>query len=303
MYMIAFSCQRCATHFKVPDSLAGKKAHCKKCGESLRVPRAPAAVASVAATGLFRMGAVPPVQVSASRARQRESQPVGQPATPSLRLVPIPSQDEIQPVNPKRERLWEEDDGVEYELSKPVAVSTAKTASPRPLPRSSVFWGRGGIAEVLLIAIRKISDYTYLISIPFLLLMLTAIILKQRELAITAAVIVVLLNLVRLCMDGFVLVTLAFKHGPVQGVLFFIPPFTFYYLSKRGKVMKEALSRFLGGALPIIGVLLLAIIVPWLRGEDAKDVDASIQDRLRNDLHDAKEIIKTKIDTPSNSKN
>ena len=56
--MIAFSCQRCATHFKVPDSLAGKKAHCKKCGESLRVPQAPAALASVAATGIFRMGAV-----------------------------------------------------------------------------------------------------------------------------------------------------------------------------------------------------------------------------------------------------
>jgi hypothetical protein len=104
-------------------------------------------------------------------------------------------------------------------------------------------------------------------------------------------------------MDGFVLVTLAFKHGPVQGALFFIPPFTFYYLSKRGKVMKEALRRFLGGALPIIGVLLLVIIVPWLRGEEAMDVGASIQDRLRNDLHDVKEIIKTKIDTPSNSKN
>ena len=73
---------------------------------------------------------------------------------------------------------------------------------------------------MLLIAIRKISDYTYLVSIPFLLLMLTAIILKQRELAILAAVIVVLLNAIRLCMDGFVLVTLAFKHGPVRECCF-----------------------------------------------------------------------------------
>ncbi len=301
--MIAFSCQRCATRFKVPDSLAGKKAHCKKCGQSLQVPQARAAVAAVAATGLFRMGTVQPDQAPAPRTRQTESQPVGQPAAPSLRLAPIPSQDDLKPIDPKRERLWEEDDGVEYELAKPVEVAAANAASLRTQPRSSVVWGRGGIAEVLLIAIRKISDYTYLVSIPFLLLMLTAIILKQRELAITAGVIVVLLNLVRLCMDGFVLVTLAFKHGPVQGVLFFIPPFTFYYLSKRGKVMKEALSRFLGGALPIFGVLLLVILVPWLRGDESKDVDASIQDRLRNDLHDVRENIKTRIDAPTNSKN
>ena len=249
------------------------------------------------------MGAVQPNQASASRTRQTESQPVGQSAVPSLRLAPIPSLDDLTPVEQKRERLWEEDDGVEYALEKPVEVSAAKATSLRPVPPSSVFWGRGGIAEVLLIALRKFSDYAYLVSIPFLLLMLTTIILKQRELAITAAVIVVLLNVVRLCMDGFVLVTLAFKHGPVQGVLFFIPPFTFYYLSKRGKVLKEALVRFLGGALPIIGVLLLVIIVPWLRGEKPKDVDASIQDRLRNDLHDVRDNIKTRIDTTSNSKN
>jgi hypothetical protein len=248
------------------------------------------------------MGAVHPHQ-AVSCTRQTESQPNGQAAEPSLRLVPIASQDDLKPVA-KREQLWEDDDGVEYELEKAVEVSAAaKAARLRPQPRRSVFWGRGGIAELLLIAIRKISDYTYLVSIPFLLLMLTAIILKQRELAITAAVIVVLLNVIRLCMDGFVLVTLAFKHGPVQGVLFFIPPFTFYYLSKRGKVMKEALRRFLGGALPIIGVLLLVIIVPWLRGDETKDVGASIQDRLRNDLHDVKEDIKTRIETPLNPKN
>jgi hypothetical protein len=287
--------------FKVPDSLAGKKAHCKKCGQSLQVPQPPAAVASVAATGLFRMGAVRPDQASAPRTRQTEPQSVGQPAAPSLRLAPISSKDDLKPVA-KRERLWEDDDGVEYELEKPFEVSAAKAVILRPPPHSSAFWGRGGIAEVLLIAIRKISDYAYLVSIPFLLLMLTAIILKQRELAIIAAVIVVLLNIVRLCMDGFVLVTLAFKHGPVQGVLFFIPPFTFYYLSQRGKVMKEALGRFLGGALPIIGVLLLVILVPRLRGDELKDIDASIQDRLRNDLHDVRENIKTRIDTPSISK-
>jgi hypothetical protein len=155
---------------------------------------------------------------------------------------------------------------------------------------------------MLLIALRKISDYAYLVSIPFLLLMLLAIVLKQRELAVTVAVVVILLNIVRLGIEGFVLVTLAFKKGPVHGVLFFIPPFTFYYLSKRGKVLKEALGRFLGPALPIIGVVLLFIFVPWLRGGTEKQ-DASIGDRLRSDLRNVKEDIKTEILTPQDSKN
>ncbi len=300
--MIAFSCRRCATRFKVPDSLAGKKARCRKCGQSLQVPQAPAAVASVAATGLFRMGAVQPDQPPSPRATQQESKSHGRSAAPaSLRLAPIPSLDDLKPVA-KREKLWEDDDGVEYELEKAVDAPAAKAARQFPQPHGSLFWGRGGIAEILLIGLRKISDYAYLVSIPFLLLMLLAIILKQRELAVIAAVIVILLNIARLGIDGFALITLAFKKGPLQGVLFFIPPFTFYYLSKRGKVMKEALGRFLSPALPIIGVVLLFIFVPWLRGsEDIQE--ATIRDRLRSDLRTVKENIETEILPSQDSKN
>ena len=106
-----------------------------------------------------------------------------------------------------------------------------------------------------------------------------------------------MLNVIRCGLDGFVLVTLAFKKGPLQGVLFFIPPFTFYYLSQRGRVIKEALSRFLGAALPILGVLLLFIIVPWLRGGERKTGDLSIRDRLRNELGGVEENTET-VDLP-----
>jgi len=299
--MIAFSCRRCATRFKVPDGLAGKKARCKKCGQSLQVPQAPAVVASAASTGLFRMGAVQANQPPSPRASQPVSRPRSQSAAPSsLRMAPI-SLDDLKAIA-ERERLWEEEDAVEYELEKPADTPAARPPRQHPQPRARLFWGRGGIAEMLLIALRKISDYAYLVSIPFLLLMLLAIILKQRELAVTVAVVVILLNIVRLGIEGFVLVTLAFKKGPVHGVLFFIPPFTFYYLSKRGKVLKEALGRFLGPALPIIGVVLLFIFVPWLRGGTEKQ-DASIGDRLRSDLRNVKEDIKTEILTPQDSKN
>ena len=300
--MIVFSCRQCATRFKVPDGLAGKQARCKKCGQTLQVPSAPVAVAAVAATGLFRMGAMQPDQPPSGQ-KPPESKPRVQSAAPSsIRLAPISVAD-IQAVTERR-RLQEEEDAVEYELEKPLDEPIASLPRKISQPRGRIFWGRGGIAEVLLIALRKFSDYAYLISVPFLLLMLLAIILKQRELAVLAGVIVILLNVVRLGLDGFVLVTLAFKNGPVEGVLFFMPPLTFYYLSKRGKVMQEAMKRFLSGALPIIGVLLLAIFVPWLRGGGEEDASEILnRDRIRNELRDVKESIKTKVDAPQDTTN
>ena len=160
-------------------------------------------------------------------------------------VAPIPSLDDLQPVKPKHELLWEDDDGVEYELEKPLDAPTPKLPRQHLQQGGGMFWGRGGIAEVGIILLRKLSDYAYLASLPLLLGMLLAIVFKQRELAVFAAVVVILLNLARFAVDGFVLVTLAFKNSPVEGVLFFIPPFTFYYLNKRGRIMRKRLADFL----------------------------------------------------------
>lgn len=39
--MIDFSCQKCGKKFSVAESLAGKSATCKACGEKLKVPGSP----------------------------------------------------------------------------------------------------------------------------------------------------------------------------------------------------------------------------------------------------------------------
>jgi hypothetical protein len=251
---------------------------------------------------MFRMGAVPSAM----------PHPADNPPSPvidraqaeapaSIRLAPISVPDLA--ALPKREKLWQDDDGVDYELEKPAEVPAEFPIGQTSKPLGAKLWERGGVAEASLIALRKISDYAYLISLPFLLLMLTAIIFQKRELAIAAGVAVVLLTLVRLVLDGFVLVTLAFKNGPVEGVLFFIPPLTFYYLSKRGKVMRNALGRFLGGAVPILAVLLLALFVPWLRGGTEGESKAVKADRLRSEIQDVRAQIKTRIETPSDPAN
>lgn len=301
MAVIEFSCRQCGTHFKVPVTLAGKRAHCKKCGQQLLVPRVMAPAASVATTGIFRLGDVeasalpPPPSVPAGVGVPRRSA-----AAESLRLAAIPSLDNLQPVKPKEERLWEDDDGVEYELEKQVDVPPPKLPRQFRQPGGSMFWGRGGIAEVALIWLRSLSDYAYLASLPLLLAILLAIVFKQRELAILAAVVVILLNLGRFAVDGFVLVTLAFKNSPVEGVLFFIPPFTFYYLHKRGKVMKEALNRFLAPAVPILGVILLFFFVPWMRGSESSQA-GNFRTRLRSDFGEVKESINDKMRSAGSS--
>ena len=161
--IIASSCRRCATRFKVSDNLAGKKAHCKKCGQSLRVPQTPAAVA----TGLFRMGAVEADRPSPRPDAQGVLKSTARTAAPaSLRLAPIPSLDDLKPVASKRERLWEDDDGVEYELEKPITKPADTPVFEVAKQRVRLFWGRGGIAEVFLVTLRKF-DLRYVCRCPF----------------------------------------------------------------------------------------------------------------------------------------
>jgi hypothetical protein len=54
----------------------------------------------------------------------------------------------------------------------------------------------------------------------------------------------------------FHLVLVPFMDGPIQGLLFFVPPFRFYYLYKYWKRMKQATLQFLSPAAPIVGIIL-----------------------------------------------
>ncbi len=289
------------TRFKVPESLGGKKARCKKCGHVMKVPVPPPPATSVATSGMFRLGAVQPEQLQpaheASKVAPRKIASLGK---TSLRLAPV-SLNDLKPDADDRPKLWEDADSIEYELEKPAhRPAAAKLSTKLDSSTGGLLWGRGGIAEKVLILLRKVSDFAYLLSIPFVLLILMSIVLKQRDLAIVSAVVVVFLNISRLLIDGFSLVALAFKKGPLAGVLFFVPPFTFYYLAKRGKVMKEALVRFLGPTIPILGVVLLFLLVPWLRGSEAHQATL-IGDRVQKKMGALEETLEKNFRRSDNS--
>ena len=299
---ISFACPHCMTRFKVPESFGGKKARCKKCGHVMKVPVLPPPATSVATSGMFRLGAVQPEQLKPAHEATKVSPPGKMPSVgkTSLRLAPI-SFNALKPDADDRPKLWEDTDSIEYELEKPAyQPAVAKLPSKFASSAGGLLWRRGGIAEKLLTVLHKVSDFAYLLSIPFMLLILLAIVLKQRELAVASAVVVIFLNISRLLIDGFALVALAFKKGPLAGVLFFVPPFTFYYLAKRGKVMKEALLRFLVPTIPILGVVLLFLLVPWLRGSESQQATL-MGDRVQKQLGTLEESLEKKFRHRDNS--
>ena len=88
---ISFACPHCITRFKVPESFGGKKARCKKCGHVMKVPVLPPPAASVATSGMFRLGAVQPEQLKPAHEATKVSPPGKMPSVgkTSLRLAPV----------------------------------------------------------------------------------------------------------------------------------------------------------------------------------------------------------------------
>ena len=283
---IDFSCPRCGTPFKVDVRLAGKKGRCKKCGHQMRIPAESPAAAAAVATGIFRLSAdhlggaatataeAPPESVK----RAGRKRPVS-----SLKLVPI-SEDFLKPLARRRQEELEESNAeAGYKLAArslpdaPLGQIGHRAKPPGALQR---FYGTqmGKVFRLL----RKANDFAYLISVPFMLLLLVAVVLKQRNLAIVGAAGVILPNIARLAINAFNLAIVPFRVSPIHGVLFFIPPLTFYYLYKYWNLMKQTALRVVGPAATILAVVLVFVFVPWLSGGGTGQ-DAAIGERIKSE--------------------
>ena len=128
--------------------------------------------------------------------------------------------------------------------------------------------------------LRNISDIAYLISLAFILVILVGIIMNSRSVAIIGAAGVVIPNLIRVGISAASFVALPFLAGPVKGILFFIPPFTFYFLYRNWNRMKKAILRVVGPLVPIVIVVLIYAFVPSLRRGGLRD-DATMAEQLK----------------------
>jgi len=263
---IVFFCQSCGARFEVGARMAGKRGHCKKCGQFMSIPRAEeiASMAAMPALASAGAGAVAGPAPAANWLARMTSQ-VG--------LAPITI--DRMPASRKKPSMFPEDDlgdSKPYALARPVREKRGRVrAQDNVIVR---IWRRqlGGVQKLF----RKINQAAYLVSIPFLIILLLGIVVGNRPMAVFGATVVVLLNIGRLVAGGANLAIVPFRDG----IDF--------------KKMKKPLGRVLEPAVTIGLVILAFTFIPWLSsGQSAK---GSIVDRVRSGAQALKQDMKGQVD-------
>jgi DNA-directed RNA polymerase subunit RPC12/RpoP len=121
----------------------------------------------------------------------------------------------------------------------------------------------GGILRLL----RFIDDWGYLISVPFLVLIVFAIAIGHRGLVHLGAVVVVLVNVGRFGTDLLALFVRPFKEGPVHGLMFLFPPYAVFFVGKHWDKFRGTFRRLLTSCIPIVLVILAYAFIPVVEPE------------------------------------
>ena len=139
---------------------------------------------------------------------------------------------------------------------------------------------RAGVSSVLKV-IRWVDTWAYLISVPFIVLMIFGIAAENRKLIHTGAVVVVLANYGRFWADLLALFVRPYKDGPVHGLAFLFPPYTVYYLVTRWDSMKKIVRRIATSCIPILAVILIYAFDSSANPDGEKRARTRCQDRGR----------------------
>jgi hypothetical protein len=304
--LLLFSCENCGKHFQVDESAHGKRGRCKNCGHVMRIPQAGAAKAGHA-------------QVAGeAKVRSLETPFRLSPAEPppdSHREIPLARHEPVAPAHQGTPRYSYGEHDTEFEFIVDHAeLAAATSASPeerrqireieefqrhssgykvvgeggglfsffrrrddRPASWQYVKW-RAGVTAILKI-LRFIDTWAYLISVPFLVMVLFAIVTSSRGLVHAGAVVVVVVNYGRFWADLLAFFVRPFKDGPLQGLAFLFPPYTVYYLFVHWGRMKPILRRMLTSCIPIALVIVAYGFLPSVNPE-VKDVHG-VEARLK----------------------
>jgi hypothetical protein len=303
--LLLFSCENCGKHFQVDESAQGKRGRCKNCGHVMRIPQAGAAKAEHTHVA------------GEAKARSPETPFRLSPAEPppdSQQEIPLARQP-VAPSHQGKPRYSNGEHDTEFEFIVDQAeVAAAISASPEELRRIreieafkrdsrgyKVVGDRGGLLSffgdrgdrpaswlfvkwrelinAILKILRFIDSWAYLISVPFLVMVLFAIVTSSRGLVHAGAVVVVLVNYGRFWADLLAFFIRPFKEGPIQGLAFLFPPYTAYYLFAHWDRMKPILRRMLTSCIPIALVIVAYGFLPSVNPE-VKDVQG-VEARLK----------------------
>ncbi len=264
---IVFFCQSCGARFEVDPRMAGKKGHCKKCGQYMSIPRAQE-IASMAAM---------PALASAGAGAVAGPAPVGNwlaRMTSQVGLAPLTI--DRMPAGRKKPSMFAEDDLADskpYALAKPERRPSGGGASKPAGFIARVWRGQlGGVQKVF----RKLNQAAYLISIPFLMILVFGTVIGNRPMALFGATVVVLLNIGRLVAGTANLAIIPLRDGIDFGK------------------MKKPLGRVIEPAVTIVLVVLAFTFIPWL--SSAQAAKGSFADRIRSGAQALKKDMKGQVD-------
>jgi predicted Zn finger-like uncharacterized protein len=278
--MIHFQCPTCGAAFDVAANLAGRTARCKKCGGRMEIPFTGAAVAEPAGAPRPRgVGAAVPNTLPGPRltpidivavARPQPSIAVGRPTnwldavTSQVALAPI-SADGLRGVSARPSPLDEPSIPGPYKLATAPSLPALEAAHGRPAGAVTIGY-RGAMGRIQKL-FRWLNESAYLVSVPFLMCLLIGLTVGNYPLMVLGATVAVLLNIERIVTGVANLVVIPFRESPIQGILFLIPPFTFFYLYQHWHKVHRPVKRIIGPIVTISLVVAAFVIEPWLRNE------------------------------------
>jgi hypothetical protein len=244
---IVFFCQSCGARFEVDPRMAGKKGHCKKCGQSMTIPEA-GAIASMAAMPALASAPARAGKISGRRAGAGDGS-IGSALQAGISKVGLaPLTVDRMPILRRREPerrpspLDDAEDSKPYVLAQPIREKRGTVRVQENVVLRVWRQQLGGIQRVF----RWINETAYLISVPFIMLLLVGTMARNRPMALCGAVVVVLLNIGRLFAAGATLAVVPFRDG------------------LNWKKLRKPLRRFLEPVMTIGLVVLAFVFIPFL---------------------------------------
>jgi hypothetical protein len=240
----------------------------------MQIPKAKA-TATAASDGEARAVA------AASRARQAATVAAAAPSRPTNWIDAITSQVGLAPLTdlPPMARPSTRPSALDdascsrpYELAAvsearpPASALGGKISRPAGAVTVNYRWSLGRVQRFF----RWLNESAYLVSVPFLMLLILGVMIHSRSMALLGATVVVLLNVWRLVTGIMNLVVIPFRDSPIQGLLFLFPPYTLYYLYAHWNRVSKPARRVMEPILTVLAVVLAFAFVPWLAsGEGA----------------------------------
>ncbi len=303
--MIHFQCPACAAPFDVDERLAGRAGRCKKCGGRMKIPSASAAeavrayAAATAAPNRPQLSPIAPMAPSVPQPSLAAGRPINwlEAVNSQVALAPI-SMDGLWGLGNRPSPMDEPSIPGPYKLATAPSLPALDHVGGKPA--GAVTRGyRHGMGKVQKL-FRWLNESAYLVSVPFLMCLLLGLAVGKQSLMGLGATAVVVLNIGRIVAGVANLVVIPFRESPIQGVLFLIPPITFFYMAQHWHKMERPVKRIVGPILTIGLVGLAFLAEPWIKGEGKSQ--GSIQDQVKASARNLKKGMANQIGAVPNMK-